>query len=480
MCELSPNFKSPFKGINIKSFPRHKLKIVGNNQNLPEESAEIEHILGHKVNENNFHYLVKWKDFPVKEATWIPETYFNSMDLINKYKESLKDKVQLRKRGTKKINSLTLFKFLILSTLIIPIISGATIKRIVRTTKANNSTKSTTVSVEPFNVLRENFRGCTGETDKNLINLNNLCKYEPDGSKRIVKNYLINQKMALKDREETKITMHILEKNVDGNYCSYSCNPLPEFSWWSEVTTIFYSCTISPKLIAAKNNSDNLFNTKCKAKDKFCSIHDSIIVWDDTSYHSCPMYEISTEVLFHLNARNPDVLVALPNMAFQAIKTEKICALNTLNTSEGIYLSLTKNKDVSKHPKNGADINEIKEILLADLDFVSRTEAVEVNFLMHQECLKLKSTLKLATLRDKEFMKFNMPNGKNITIYSYMRTLYGATCKPIEKIEISLTNSVSNDSNELCFRDQPVTYTIDKEIKKGFLINDGIIKPNSE
>ncbi|CAF0907195.1 unnamed protein product [Brachionus calyciflorus] len=61
-----------------------------------------------------------------------------------------------------------------------------------------------------------------------------------------------------------------------------------------------------------------------------------------------------------------------------------------------------------------------------------------------------------------------------------MRTLYGVTCKSIEKIEISLTNSVSNDSNELCFRDQPVTYTIDKEIKKGYLINDGIIKPNSE
>ena len=191
------------------------------------------------------------------------------------------------------------------------------------------------------------------------------------------------------------------------------------------------------------------------------------------------MYEISTEsFVIHLNARNPDVLVALPNMAFQAIKTEKICGLNTMYTSEGVYLSLTKNKDVTKHPKNGADINEIKEILLADIDFVSHTEAVEVNFLMHQECLNLKSTLKLATLRDKEFMTFNMPNGKNIKIYSYMRTLYNATCKPIEKIEISLTNSVSNDSNELCFRDQPVTYTIDKEIKKGYLINDGIIKKN--
>ncbi|CAF0965455.1 unnamed protein product [Brachionus calyciflorus] len=109
----------------------------------------------------------------------------------------------------------------------------------------------------------------------------------------------------------------------DGNYCSYSSNPIPEFSWWSEVTTFFYSCNISPKLITAKNISDNLFNTKCKAKDNFFSLHDSIRVWDDTSYHSCPY-------------------------------------------------------------------------------------------------------------------------------------------------------------NELCFRDQPVTYTIDKEIKKGYLINDGIIKPNSE
>ncbi|CAF1039597.1 unnamed protein product [Brachionus calyciflorus] len=154
----------------------------------------------------------------------------------------------------------------------------------------------------------------------------------------------------------------------DGNYCSYSSNPIPEFSWWSEVTTISYSCTISPKIIAAKNISDNSINTKCKAKDKFCSLHDSIIVWDDTSYHSCPLYEISKEnFVIHLNARNPEVLVALPNMAFQAFKTEKICGLNTMHTSEGVYLSLTKNKDVAKHPKNGADINEIKEILLADI-----------------------------------------------------------------------------------------------------------------
>ncbi|CAF1003526.1 unnamed protein product, partial [Brachionus calyciflorus] len=170
---------------------------------------------------------------------------------------------------------------------------------------------------------------------------------------------------------------------------------------------IRYSCTISPNLIAAKNISDNLFNTKCKAKGKLCSLHDSIIVWDDTSYHSCPLYEISTQsFVIHLNARNPDVLVALPNMAFQAIKTKKICGL----------------------------INEIKEILLSDIDFVIHIEAVEVNFLMHQECLNLKSTLKLATLRDKNYVK----------------------------------------------RDQPVTYRIDKEIKKGYLIIDGIIKPNSE
>ena len=72
-------------------------------------------------------------------------------------------------------------------------------------------------------------------------------------------------------------------------------------------------------------------------------------------------------------------------------------------TAEGVYLSINKNKEVSKHPKNGANINEVKELLLADIDFVSHTEAVEVNFLMHPECLNFKSTLKLLTLRDKEF-----------------------------------------------------------------------------
>ncbi|CAF1003547.1 unnamed protein product [Brachionus calyciflorus] len=76
LTKLEARFKGPYKVVGLTSkgnyklknslgeklpdsYPRHKLKIVENNQNLPEESAEIERILGHKVIDNNFHYLVK-------------------------------------------------------------------------------------------------------------------------------------------------------------------------------------------------------------------------------------------------------------------------------------------------------------------------------------------------------------------------------------------------------------------------------------
>jgi hypothetical protein len=70
-------------------FPLHKIKPVLPNEDLPEESLEIEKILDHKIIEHKPTYLVKWKDLPESENSWVPEHYFNSRRLIQKYNDDL-------------------------------------------------------------------------------------------------------------------------------------------------------------------------------------------------------------------------------------------------------------------------------------------------------------------------------------------------------------------------------------------------------
>ena len=73
------------------SYPLHKLKPVLENEDLPVDSVEVEKILNHKESDNNdIIDLVKWKDLPDDENSWIPEKYFNSYDLIKKYREKPK------------------------------------------------------------------------------------------------------------------------------------------------------------------------------------------------------------------------------------------------------------------------------------------------------------------------------------------------------------------------------------------------------
>ena len=74
-----------------QSYPLHKIKTVQDDKSLPADSAEVEKIIRHKIIDNDYFFLVKWKNFPLSECSWVPEKNFNSMDLVNKYKEEPKE-----------------------------------------------------------------------------------------------------------------------------------------------------------------------------------------------------------------------------------------------------------------------------------------------------------------------------------------------------------------------------------------------------
>ena len=56
-------------------------KLRNNNKNI----YEIERIIGHKVIDNEYQFLIKWKDYPNNDNSWISINKFNQKDMSKKY-----------------------------------------------------------------------------------------------------------------------------------------------------------------------------------------------------------------------------------------------------------------------------------------------------------------------------------------------------------------------------------------------------------
>ena len=69
------------------TYPISKLRPIIEDQDKPEESVEVEEILGkRKNNETNLiEYLVKWKEFDETHNEWLSEDKFDDVEIINEY-----------------------------------------------------------------------------------------------------------------------------------------------------------------------------------------------------------------------------------------------------------------------------------------------------------------------------------------------------------------------------------------------------------
>lgn len=266
--------------------------------------------------------------------------------------------------------------------------------------------------------------------------------------------------------------------DCDGEYCSYSANPVPTFSWLNEIQSETYSCSLSPKLITAKSSSDHLFGLKCKAKDLFCSLHDSIIIWDKTIFHECPLYKISYEFFtFDINS-NSDILISDSNLAVQASGNELICNLSILLTVEGIFLSVETNHDVTNKIPQSSTVDEMKELLLAENDYRAFEDIKQKNDMLFNECLNFKSVLSVFSKSEDKFFTHYLRDGSSVTFYTTMGTIYKADCIKVNQIKI-LTDTRKENSS-ICFADQPVIFINTNWSRTGYLTNDGIIKQISD
>ena len=66
----------------------------------------VDYIMNHKEEDGQFHYLVKWKGYDEKEATWEPEDHINDPQPIERYYKFLqvKEAVERKKSRTSRQN----------------------------------------------------------------------------------------------------------------------------------------------------------------------------------------------------------------------------------------------------------------------------------------------------------------------------------------------------------------------------------------
>lgn len=385
-------------------------------------------------------------------------------------------------------------------------------------------------------VINGNFKACSNSYHKNMIDFNNLCKNKPNRTNHIVKDYLglknsdpsvqfWRRKLYLLGKLEHQVygngyhclmKRHILitsmsfwgekfesfrtevvklskeeckimvmskkcgkyQMECDGEYCSYNANPVPTFSWLNQKEIETFSCSLSPKLITAKNSSDHLFGLNCLAKDLFCSLHDSIIIWDKAIFHECPLYKIGYEYFTFDIKSNSDILISDSNLAVQASGNELICNLSVLLTVEGIYLSVITNPEVTNKIPQSLSVEEMKELLLAENDYRIYEDIKQKNEMLFNECQNFKTVLSVFSKTEDKFFTHYLKDGSSITFYSTMGTLYKADC--INVNQIKLITDTRKENSSICFADQPVTFQNKNLSRNGFLTNDGIIKQISD
>jgi hypothetical protein len=75
-------YKDDFKEFNRETSPQPEIT----SENQQEDEYEVESILDKKIVHRKIFYLVKWKGYPMHDATWEPkENLKNAANLVNDY-----------------------------------------------------------------------------------------------------------------------------------------------------------------------------------------------------------------------------------------------------------------------------------------------------------------------------------------------------------------------------------------------------------
>jgi hypothetical protein len=506
--KLYPKYKGPFKvtertaygnyklkdqmgNVLSESFPRHKLKEVEEEDDQEEVHYEIEKIVNHKKQGKGFRYFVKWKGYPESENTWEPPENFDDKTILTKYWKNIEgvDEKKTKRTRTEKSNSLlyTLTMFM-LFFLLNPILA----------LKVNDT-----------------FYYCNTQQDNPIFDVDGSCMnptpegrllrdkavysevfvlskkiYEVHGKayqckKEIIQMITSENFFGAKSKEISKVRVEmtptecetmVKEKkcgekkmNCDDDGCYLDNAPEEEYKWLGSFRKEGLRCSLKNRVITARSKDETLFHRDCKAKDLYCRLEDSIIVWAGEIINKCPYSFITNESFSH---QGDDIIYNSQSRHLFKLTNKFIeCEMEIYGTTEGLYI--TWSQKAKQLEKSEVELSTIHDLILSEQD------GAVYNAYLNRENMNMKicETIKtyLRELRVKEDVITLVGNNRGFAtiIHAQSGIIRLPTCVVMDVVEIL---DVQDVQSNVCTMDLLVKFELENKTHIGFLTDKNIVR----
>ena len=473
-----------------ESVPLHKLKITkASQEGKGSDVLEVKKVKDHRITNNNNEYLVIWSD---NTESWVKEEDFNTFECIKEYHAARSGiKPAKRPKGRpKKITNMSLYATIISILSLLHL--GLCIETKHEMSFCNIDDNPTYWSRSyPCKSLLDSGTKQISKPGRYYVLSKQHDKVSGTGyqcMKKMIKNTyyesILGFKSAATSESYVKMTKYECENMVEsrscdnepmkcsGSTCHYVPTPKSNYKWLSETTVTSYECHFSPRIIAAKSESDFLFGQRCKAYDLHCNLYDSIIIWSGDVIHACPFKKIvSSKFAVHLKS----FINQEKRIFFQAKKLENHCGMNMFSTEEGAFLL---SEDIAKNYPDKIlelkiDSNDVEELTIATIDYDFYTNAEQYRKQNKDHCSNFINQMNTLSKLHNAYTTIYMHTGKKLIVYSNEGNIIFPTCVNTNTISI-------NEHNDHCYKHMPVSTTIENRKVNGYLTKDMIIIKYSE
>ena len=495
-----------------KTYPLHILKVVEDVERESEKNVELDRILDHRRAKKGFDYLVKWKDG--SEDSWVHESDFNTVEIINEYKNMIKsqnvrgetkkdksprDEQERRGRGRPRKNVALNLLSIVFTLLMLFCI------------------------FEPLYAIKitSDFLFCDTNNRDRLVDVNAICKpqvktdWEPaylDKTQPVIVysklHNLVNGEgyQCRKNKITRMYTVSFLgEKHVDyrkehvrltaedcwemvrtgkfngiqmicnGKSCFLEDEPIERYESWRTIILENFTCEFSSRIIEEEKIEDPIFAQKCKPKDLWCLLRDSTFVWDRSAIHDCPLKAIYGGTFKNVF---DNVLIDVENhIAVQILEKVDMCGRSKLFlTAEGLIVQMAQaiNATLEQYgEKVTTDMKEIQDLMLADFDYTQVTLMKTAVYIDKRVCHSILASLNILKKFDNEFLRIRDANDREVVFYTADHMIFSPDCIPIQDVEIV-------DQTENCYKDILVIIKIGNKTVNAFLNHDKLIRKASE
>jgi hypothetical protein len=486
--------------------------------NIDDTFYDIETIIMDRQRNKKKEFYVKWLNLDDSQNSWVPLENFKSPDMIKEY---FVNKRKIKKQ-TNTINIQT---------------NQANIVQINFPVNTHIINVNTVVKLFTFfilmintsaTILSDNFMYCQINTNKKLLDINNICKIDTIQQKELISPSNSTELLILAKLHnivngigfecKKSVTSRFLKENIftykslikqttsiiplTEEDCQYMlltkrCENKPmicqdlschltiiseqDYVYATTVEAKDYSCQLIPRLITAETKETILFGhtaDKCTATKLFCKLAESIIIWSNEIIHECP-FEVVRNCAFLIEPNNIVINETLQILLKVNNKTN-LCNTEMLTTTEGLFIvikdktseQLTNN--LTYNHRTLTELTTINDLLLSDSDFKTR-ELLIIDKLINQNLCSLQQTIIVAL--SSHFDKYHIIKYKNEQIILYSNGIYNniyiPDCVPVFEIKLI-------ETSENCYADIPIQYKILNRTKIGFITHSLIIKDTSK